>query len=574
MLPSHGMSTLLLSSELVGVSDYRRQDLGRELDQLYRVQGASMTVIAQRYGRSQSWVKDHLIAAGVAIRPRGQVAAPRHLEQSRRRLEQIRRDAETAQVVELYVTEQLNLEVIGKRYGHTADWAKVRLRDAGVVLRAAGRHRPEGVEVRVRELLDQGLRVSDIAAQLGYLSDWPVLNILRAQGWSGPPRRPRGPTRALPPLLTDVLRDLYVGQGLTVPEIALRLGATQHRVRKTLRENQISRYRPGRAEHGPPAPIDLEQLDDLYRVRHLTSAQIAEVLGTTPTRVLAALRRAGIDRRSGGSRPAPPAPIDSVTLTDLYVDQRLDDEQIGRRYRIPTDRIRRRRRELGVVRPTPTGPRPHPAPPAADLRQHYCHDQLTLVQVAKLYQTSGPVVRRWLVDAGIAVAPRTTRATRRQLNSGLLRQLYLDREWSAEQIAVDQDVTLTLVLRTLHEHGVAVRPGGRPPSRGTAVPMDPRLVALYQDVEVTELLRRYRIPRREQTGTITERFPSPVPISTPFLRAAYITVGLSCQHLEWLTGHPAEQILTLLHDNGIAVRAAGAFSPWLLKYRRELRAAR
>lgn len=534
-----------------------------------------MAVIAQRYGRSQSWVKDQLSAAGVAIRPRGQVPAPRHVEQGRRRLEQLRRDAETAQVVELYTAEQLSLEVIGKRYGHTADWVKVRLRDGGVPLRPAGRHRPDEVDGRVRQLLDQDLPVSDIADHLGYLSDWPILQILRSRGWSAPPRRPRGPTRALPPLPTPaVLRTLHLAQGLTVPQIADQLGVPPTRVRKALRDNKISRPRPSWTDDGPPAPIEVGQLQDLYLAQRLPVAQVAQVLDTTTTRVVAALRRAGIDRRSERPAPPPPAPIDHATLTDLYVARRLDDDEIGRLYQLPTDRIRRRRRELGIVRPTPTGPRPHPAPPAAALRRQYCRDGLTLAQIGRLYQTSAPVVRGWLVAAGVQIAPRTTRATRRRLDIVLLRHLYLDRQWSADQIAADQNTTLTLVLRALHEHGIPVRSGGAAPSRSPAVPADPRLVALYQDVEVTDLLRRFDIPRREQPGTISERFPTPIPVSGPFLQVAYITVGLSCQHVEWLTGHSAEKVLQLLHDNMIPVRSAGSFSPWLLRYRRETSAAR
>jgi len=57
-------------------------------------------------------MKDQLVAAGIAIRPRGPVAAPEpSAEGSRRGGEQIRRDAETAQVAELYLSEQLSLEV-------------------------------------------------------------------------------------------------------------------------------------------------------------------------------------------------------------------------------------------------------------------------------------------------------------------------------------------------------------------------------------------------------------------------------------------------------------------------------
>ena len=51
-----------------------------------------------------------------------------------------------------------------------------------------------------------------------------------------------------------------------------------------------------------------------------------------------------------------------------------------------------------------------------------------------------------------------------------------------------------------------------------------------------------------------------------FLSAAYLDIGLAAVHIEQLTGHPAEQVLDLLHQHRIPVRRAGGHSPW---YRRQ-----
>ncbi|QNK82855.1 Clp protease N-terminal domain-containing protein [Nakamurella sp. PAMC28650] len=145
-----------------------------------------------------------------------------------------------------------------------------------------------------------------------------------------------------------------------------------------------------------------------------------------------------------------------------------------------------RERVVESVRRSRKGPTGHiPFTPSA---KHVLERSLQVPN--HLGHTSSRVVRGWLVQAGIQVAPRTTRASRRQLDIDLLRQLYVDREWLAEQIAADQHVTLTLVLRALHEQGIAVRPGGPPPSKVPAVPVDPRLAALSQDEQVTDLLER------------------------------------------------------------------------------------
>jgi len=92
------------------------------------------------------------------------------------------------------------------------------------------------------------------------------------------------------------------------------------------------------------------------------------------------------------------------------------------------------------------------------------------------------------------------------------------------------------VLRTLHDHGIPVRRGGPPPRPDTRV--DPRLTALYSDLETTALLRRHRIPRRLRPSGITDRFPTTARITPGFLRAAYLDIGLAAVHIEQLTGHP------------------------------------
>ena len=102
-------------------------------------------------------------------------------------------DPVTAELVRLYRHERLSLAVIARRYNHDPDWVKARLRRAGVPLRAPGR-RATVDPGRVRALLDEGLRVPEIAATIG-CSDTTVLTILRAHGWAGPARAgPAAPT--------------------------------------------------------------------------------------------------------------------------------------------------------------------------------------------------------------------------------------------------------------------------------------------------------------------------------------------------------------------------------------------
>src|SRR6478672_7291878 len=147
-------------------------------------------------------------------------------------------EPEPQDLVDLYLDQGLSLAVIGRRFDHTADWVRARLVAAGVPLRPAGRQ-PVITDDQVRSLLDQGLRVAEIAKELG-VTDSSVLDRMRAHGWTGPPRRPRGPSRnAPPPPPVETLRRLYVNEGLSVAEVAHRLADGRcHRNRR----HKLSRW--------------------------------------------------------------------------------------------------------------------------------------------------------------------------------------------------------------------------------------------------------------------------------------------------------------------------------------------
>lgn len=221
-------------------------------------------------------------------------------------------------LIEMYLQQRLSLAQIGARHGHSADWVRARLVAAGVPLRAAGRQARIN-DNQVRALLDQGLRVSEIAERLG-VTDSPVLERMRARGWTGPPRRPRGPSRnAPPPAPVETLRQLYLVEGLSVAEVAHRLGVTKHRVTAELQAAGIPGRRPGWTDGQPPAPITRAQLTELYLDGGMTVGEVAAALHTTTTRVNTALRRHGIDRRPEPATPPPPLDLDRTTLTELYV---------------------------------------------------------------------------------------------------------------------------------------------------------------------------------------------------------------------------------------------------------------
>jgi len=81
------------------------------------------------------------------------------------------------------------------------------------------------------------------------------------------------------------------------------------------------------------------------------------------------------------------------------------------------------------------------------------------------------------------------------------------------------------------------------------------------------VLRRHRVPRRPRPGSITTRFPTPVPLTAQLLAALYTGTGLSARQIELLTGQPHEQVLDTLHQAGTPVRRGTSSSPWFTRHR-------
>ena len=533
------------------------QGLDRDTLSRWLEQAMTVTQIADRSGYSRSGVykliTQHRLTVQASVTATGAGAESPHV---------------LSECARLYRDGQ-SLHEIGARFGRGQQWARARVTAAGVPVRHGGRQRRSGRADELREALAHGHNTTEIAAQLGR-SPTTIRQWLRQAGIPPPPpRRPRGPR--LPPLDPGVLHALYVQQRHAVTAIAAELRVSPDRVRAGLDAAGIAQ-RSSRGEESRKrlATLTGAQLREMYLARGRSAAHIAGELGCSRGQVDAALRLHDIPRRRPGASPAPPLLLDRDTLRVLYVTQRLEDAEIGARYWVPAHRVRLRRRALGVARPPAAPPHPPlPSPPPADqLARLYLTERRTLAQIGRRYHTSSRGVRRWLLQAGIPVRARTSRAHRKHLDVAVLRTLYTDREWTAAQIAHELDSTIHLVLRSLHENAIPVRTGG-PPRRLECPDSEQLLTALYTDPDVTALLTAHHVPRRPDPGSVTDRFPTPAPLTAALLREAYTGIGLAARHIELLTGQPAGQILDTLHALEITVRRSG-LSPWLVRQRHHL----
>jgi transposase-like protein len=542
--------------------------------------GESVTKIAQRSGRSTSGVykliRQHGLkvpARQTATRGAGGVHAGVDAGV----------DTVAKSCAQLY-RDGCSLVEVGRRHGHGPDWARARITAAGVEVRTAAQARGQTssqlrVQADVHELraaITRGASVPELAEQWG-CSQWLIRKWLAEAGLSPP--APRRRQRQLPLLDAATLRELYVHRRMVLTEVAEELGVSVDRVKVGLDAAGIAR-RPRRPRHvdGPPvAPLTAAQLHDRYVRRGLSTAEVAAEFGTTANRVRLALHQHDIALRDRPRQRVPPLAVDAATLRRLYVDERLDDAVIAERFAVPTDRVRRRRRELGVYRPASAPPHQSPpmAPSPRTLRRLYLEQGVTLVQIARRFHTSQKVVRGWLEQVNVPVRERTSRVHRHRLDLDTVVHLYVEREWPAAAVAAELDTTIDQVLRALHDHRVPVRRGGSAPSisphrRGGGVADEDGstalIQALYADPAVQAWLDRHHVPARPNAGPIAVRFPRPVLLYKLMLTHAYEQIGLSARQIELLTGQPAEQILDALHGHGIPVRGSG-LSPWMQRRR-------
>jgi len=516
-----------------------------ELGPLYRDEQIPVAEIAVRLGRTAGEVRGLIARHELPARPRAQA-----------RLADDTIDVAVA--CRLYATDGLSLREVAERLGTTPDKVRVRLSRAGVELRAPGRHpwvTPLDRDWLADAYANRRLSDSQIAAEAG-CSPAHVRNELRRHGI----RRRRGPAPLPPgwtPLTPEVLRQLYEVEALTIAEVAERVGGSPARVLAALHRAGIETRAPGTPSGRRLTRLTPELLHRLYVEEGLSAAQVAERVGGDGNRVRAALVRAGIPRRPR-TRPLRPVNATRQDLVDRYVDQRASLDELAREYGTSVNQVRLRLRAEGIRRPLPPPPVPKPPPPE-ELRRFYVEEGRTLAQLVAHYHVGRDRVRGWLIDAGITVAPRTSRAHRRQLPVDQMSEWYWEDGCTAADIAERLDTTVNLVLRALHDAGVRVRLGGprRDPDEAMCV-----LDQLYADPAVGKVLRRHRVPRRLQPGPIAERFPAPAPTTRALLEELYVGVGLSARHIELLIGQPAGQVLDALHAYDLPVRPVKSFSPW------------
>jgi hypothetical protein len=276
---------------------------------------------------------------------------------------------------------------------------------------------------------------------------------------------------------------------------------------------------PGR--DGP----DPARLAHLYLCRGLSTYAIGEITGLDRQRVTRMLRRAGVPLRPRGAGRLRPLRRDDPPglpriLGELYEEGRLGSPQIAAITGLPERTVRDRLRRYGIHA-----------------------------------RTRG----RW------------NREDRRLVTAEVLDELYTRLGLTADEVGRRLGTSGNTVLRSAHALGIPVRAGGTIPVPG---PDEIKLVqALYADPLIAAVLDARDVPRVPPGAPIWQRFPDPVPLTTPLVKDLYWGCGAALAHIELLTGQPAMTVRGFMHREGIPLRRPGGRTPFLRRWRAGLNPA-
>jgi hypothetical protein len=240
----------------------------------------------------------------------------------------------------------------------------------------------------------------------------------------------------------------------------------------------------------------------------------------------------------------------------------VDRQRIGRLLR--TAGVQLRPRGAGGTRPERRSG--DPADLAAILRDLYADRGLSTIEISALLGIPDRTVRDRLRRYGIASRTKGgwRREDRRVLPAGLVQNLYGADGLPADEVAGKLGSSRSAVLRAAHELGVPVRVGGAVIQSGT---QEIELInALYADPVVAAALARHHVAAVPAGGPIWERFPVPVPLTPQLAEDLYRASGIGLNHIELVTGQPAQTVRGFMHRTGIALRPPGGRSPFMRRW--------
>lgn len=265
---------------------------------------------------------------------------------------------------------------------------------------------------------------------------------------------------------------------------------------------------------------DPEWLRHLYLCQQRSTYEIADRTGLDRQRVTRILRKTGVPLRPRGAgrsralrRPGDPPDLPRL-MRDLYEDAKLSSRQVSVILGMPERTVRQRLRRYGIMA-----------------------------------RTRG----------------RCNREDRKTVPPEVLEYLYSELGMTASEVGHRLGIAGNTVLRDAHALGIPVRTGGVVPLPGPdAIEL---VAALYADPLIAAVLTAHGIPPVPAGGSLADRFPRPVPLTTPLVKDLYWACGTGLSHIELLTGQASESVRKFMLRAGIPLRPPGGRTPFLRRWR-------
>lgn len=297
-----------------------------EIRRLYEEDGLTVQGIADRFAVSWTAIYNRLLGAGVKIRP----------------LTHNRKHVDRDLLYDAYVVRGLTLAAAAAELGVSKTKISDELNRFKIPRCGPGGHlRKQKYDLAELKRLyeEEGLTIRQIADRLAI----PHQTINQRLVRSGAKMRSHHRRRRY--FERDLLYDLYVVRGLTLPVVGTELGAGEQKVRAELKRHGIERRRSGWQRLD--AKINLDEIKRLYEEEGLTQLQIAIQYAVSPQTIQKRLKRAGVVARK--SRPKPP--LDRDLLYELYVVRCLTMAEMATEIKVGKVKISSELRRYKIRRP-------------------------------------------------------------------------------------------------------------------------------------------------------------------------------------------------------------------------------
>lgn len=531
-LRRHGLEERGRSPKLVG-------RLGRgELWWLYHHEALTVAEIGRRLRTKAETVSARMTELDVPLRSPGRSSRlPRPVGTSppdMDLLERVLADADRrprrqprSQLIEVATPEELRrlhhergmgITAIGSRFGCSPRTVRDRLNAVGIEVRHRRGRRGAGAVTADR--LERLTRLCGRGEVMDALDRQDIA--IRADG------------EALDPpvdLTARLLRDLYEGLELSVPDIGLLTARSPGAVSRALRHHGIDvrRHLPQpRLSQRPPVQIDREKLVALAADGGDAAAIASALRFRTPTTVRIAAQVLEVPLPGElGPPPVPAEVVAQVRQTQVSAEHAaavLEPQHLG----------------VGAARGLPAWP----WPPSPSLLRYLYHSLgIGLVECADRLRCDVDDLKAVFRVSGIDTRrlDEPERSRRWRLDPEELHDLYAEQGLTVEQIAEDIGVSRALIYRTLHRHHLPVVPtsgrGDRPRVRYDELLADTRV--------------RHALASAGVAAAGVDPPIRPVPLPTALLAALVEGFGLSTFDVELLTGRLARSVREDCKNAGI-----------------------